>query len=65
MSQISPTLLSMKQVCKLTSLSRTMINKYRSAGTFPDAVQLGEKRIAFVESEVQTWIWERIERRRH
>ena len=56
-----PALISLNQVCALTSLSRTAINARRSAGTFPRAVDLGgPKRIAFVRSEVEAWIHERI-----
>ncbi|WP_348225830.1 helix-turn-helix transcriptional regulator [Rhizobium sp. PDO1-076] len=50
------TLVSVKEVCKITSLSRTMINKLRSSGDFPKAVLLGEKRVLFVRSEVDDWI---------
>lgn len=62
--QDTPSLLSMNQVVKLTTLSRTMLNKHRVAGNFPAAVSLGPKRIAFVESEVRTWILERMNSRR-
>jgi prophage regulatory protein len=58
-----PTLISINGVCELTSLSRTMINRYRAEGRFCAAVPLGDRRIAFVRSEVLTWIQERIERR--
>jgi prophage regulatory protein len=40
-----------------------MINRYRAEGRFCAAVPLGDRRIAFVRSEVLTWIQERIERR--
>ncbi|MGT2443058.1 helix-turn-helix transcriptional regulator [Ensifer adhaerens] len=50
----------MKGVCALTSLSRTMVNRLRSQGRFPDAVELGDRRVAFVRSEVLAWIEERI-----
>lgn len=63
MTDKNPTLLSMTEVCKLTTLSRTMVNKYRLAGNFPTAVPIGEKRIAFVASEVRDWILERMSRR--
>jgi prophage regulatory protein len=53
-------LVSMKRACELTSLSRTMLNRYRADGRFPAAVPLGDKRIAFVKSEVSEWIAERI-----
>lgn len=55
-----PALVSIKRACELTSLSRTMINRYRSEGRFPAAVPLGDKRIAFVKSEVSEWIAARI-----
>ncbi|UXN73181.1 AlpA family phage regulatory protein [Devosia sp. A8/3-2] len=63
MSEELPTLLSMNQVVRLTTLSRTMVNKYRVAGDFPRAVPIGEKRIAFVASEIHEWILERMSRR--
>jgi len=53
-------LVSLKDTAKLTSLSRTMINRYRDKGLFPAAVQLGERRIAFVRQEVEAWIADRI-----
>ncbi len=54
------TLISMLEVVKRTSLSRTAINKHRFSGHFPKPVSLGEKRIAFVAIEVDEWIAERI-----
>ncbi|MER8810458.1 helix-turn-helix transcriptional regulator [Mesorhizobium australicum] len=53
-------LISLNDVCALTSLSRTAINVRRFAGQFPAAVPLGDKRIAFVRGEVENWIHERI-----
>jgi prophage regulatory protein len=53
-------LVSMKRACELTSLSRTMLNRYRADGRFPAAVPLGVKRIAFVKSEITNWIDQRI-----
>jgi prophage regulatory protein len=55
-----PMLVSIKTACALTSLSRTMLNRYRTEGRFPAAVPLGDKRIAFVKSEVSEWIAQRI-----
>jgi prophage regulatory protein len=52
----SPRLISMKETARQTSLSRTMINRYRGEGRFPVAVSLGERRVAFVRAEVQAWI---------
>jgi prophage regulatory protein len=56
-------LVSINDVCQMTSLSRTAINKWRTLGQFPKPVPLGEKRIAFVKSEVEEWINQRINAR--
>lgn len=64
MPDVSPRLVSLNQVCAMTSLSRTAINKYRALGAFPAPVPLGERRIAFVRAEVEQWISDRIAARR-
>jgi len=53
-------LLNLRDVCTLTSLSRTSINRERDAGRFPRAVPLGDRRVAFVRAEVEAWIKDRI-----
>lgn len=58
-----PTLISLNEVARVTSLSRTQINRYRADGRFPKEVKLGDCRVAFVRSEVECWIRERIEAR--
>lgn len=59
----NPILISLNDACRLTSLSRTAINRWRDLGRFPSAVQLGDKRVAFVLAEVQQWISDRIAER--
>jgi prophage regulatory protein len=61
----APALMSIREACALTSLSRTAINNLRRAGGFPPAVDLGERRIAFVRSEVDGWIHDRIAARQY
>ena len=53
-------LISMREVCARTSLSRTAINKHRLAGNFPKAVAISDARMAFVDSEIDEWIAQRI-----
>ncbi len=53
-------LVSLNDASKMTSLSRTMLNRYRSEGRFPVAVPLGDRRVAFVKAEVEAWINQRI-----
>ena len=59
MSQV-PTLMSLNEAAKATSLSRTSIFKLRERGEFPRAVPLGERRVAFVRDEVNARIEARI-----
>lgn len=56
-----PPLLSIRDVCRLTTLSRSGINKARAAGRFPKPIQLDGKRLAFVTDEVLAWIADRVE----
>lgn len=58
-----PHLISMGEACRMTSLSRTMVNRLRAEGRFPAAVSLGEKRIAFSRQEVSDWIAARLAER--
>ena len=55
-----PTLISLNEACRLTSMSRTMLNRYRAESRFPIAVDLGDRRVAFVRSEVAAWIEQKI-----
>ncbi|MBB5754351.1 helix-turn-helix transcriptional regulator [Prosthecomicrobium pneumaticum] len=59
----TPNLISLNEACRLTSLSRTAINRWRALGKFPKAVPLGERRVAFVRCEVEQWIRARIAER--
>lgn len=59
----TPHLISLNDACRLTSLSRTAINRWRELGKFPKAVPLGDKRVAFVRAEVEQWIRDRIAER--
>jgi prophage regulatory protein len=56
-------LIKLKAVMDCTGLARSTIYKYIDQGIFPKAVTLGDRAVAWVESEVQDWILERIEAR--
>jgi prophage regulatory protein len=60
----APALITMRQVCAMTTLSRTMINRLRGMGKFPDQVNLADRRVAFIEAEVIEWIRVKITERR-
>jgi prophage regulatory protein len=55
-----PMLISLNDACRLTSMSRTMLNRYRAEGRFPIAVELGDRRVAFVRREVTDWVQAKI-----
>nr|WP_296063003.1 AlpA family transcriptional regulator [uncultured Amphritea sp.] len=56
-------LIKLKAVMDTTGLARSTIYKYISEGIFPKPVSLSERAVAWVESEVQDWILDKIEQR--
>lgn len=56
-------LLNKREVCRMTSYSRAHLDRLEADGRFPKRVRLGQARVAWVESEVEDWIAERIAER--
>jgi len=56
-------LISIKEACQITSLSRTTIWFKAKEGEFPKPISLGGIRKAFVASEVNDWIAQRVAER--
>ena len=56
-------LIKLKEVIEKTSLGRSTIYEFMTKGTFPKQVSLGAKSVAWLESEVDDWIMERISER--
>lgn len=56
-------LIRIKDVIDTTGLACSTIYKYVDKGIFPKAVKLGCRSVAWVESEVQEWILEKIAQR--
>lgn len=56
-------LIRLKEVMQLTGLSRSSVYKHMQAGSFPKQVSLGERSVAWVESEVLCWVNQRISER--
>ncbi|MFL9677371.1 helix-turn-helix transcriptional regulator [Pseudomonas marginalis] len=56
-------LIRLKEVKHATGLGRSTIYKYIENGTFPKSVSLGERAVAWVESEIEGWVMARIEAR--
>lgn len=57
---MSERLLRLRQVQELVPLSRSAIYNRIAAGTFPRPISLGPKAIAFIGSEIDAWIVERV-----
>ncbi|EGR0286982.1 AlpA family transcriptional regulator [Vibrio cholerae] len=55
--------LKLKEVMEKTALSRSAIYRKMNDGEFPQSVSLGDRAVAWVESEVDEWMEERLERR--
>lgn len=56
-------LIRLKEVKHATGLGRSTIYKYIEDGNFPKSVSLGERAVAWVESEVLGWVKAKIEAR--
>lgn len=56
-------LIRLRDVMTKTGLSRSYVYALAQKGQFPKPVKLSERSSAWIESEVQSWIDERIEQR--
>ncbi|TDV88315.1 AlpA family transcriptional regulator [Halomonas alkaliantarctica] len=56
-------LIKLKDVMYITGLARSTVYKYIADGIFPKPVSLGERNVAWVESEIQDWIFAKIAQR--
>lgn len=56
-------MLRLKEVINKTGLSRSSVYKYISEDKFPQPVHLGERTVAWVESEIEDWLKEKIKLR--
>ncbi|MBG9996815.1 AlpA family transcriptional regulator [Pseudoalteromonas sp. NZS127_1] len=53
-------LIKLKEVIEKTSLGRSTVYEFMTKGTFPKQVSLGAKSVAWLESEVDDWIMDRL-----
>lgn len=56
-------LIRLKEVLHLTGLARSSLYRLVSANNFPAPVSLGDRAVAWIESEIQDWVLFRIEQR--
>jgi len=57
-------ILRLPQVCKVTGLGRSMIYQLESTRRFPCRVRISARAVGWVESEVQSWLADRVDRHR-
>ncbi len=48
--------LKLKEVMEKTALSRSAIYRIMNDGEFPKSISLGDRAVAWVESEVELWM---------
>jgi prophage regulatory protein len=58
------TILRLPAVKARTGLSRSTLYLYMGRGEFPRAISLGSHAVGWIESDVEAWIAQRIERSR-
>jgi len=56
-------IIRLREVMSATGLARATIYKYMRESAFPRPVSLGDRCVGWIESEIQDWIFERIEER--
>lgn len=55
--------LRLKEVMAQTGLGRSSIYKFMDEETFPKSVSLGGRAVAWVESEIEDWMCEKLSKR--
>lgn len=58
-----PRLMSPKEASQATTMSRVLLSLMAKEGKFPQPVQIGVKRQAYVRAEVEGWIEQKISAR--
>ena len=56
-------LIKLKAVMDCTGLARSTVYKFIAEGRFPKPVKLGVRMVAWVESEINAWIEDKINQR--
>lgn len=55
--------IKLNEVMNSTGLGRSTIYKYMDKGEFPKSISLGDRAVAWLESEVHDWMMEKLEAR--
>lgn len=49
-------LLTLEQVCAITTAHKSTLRRWMRAGTFPQPLQIGPRRIVWRESDIREWL---------
>lgn len=52
--------LSLPSVLEKTSISRASVYNFMREGSFPKQINLGARKVGWLNSEIETWIAERV-----
>lgn len=55
--------LNLREVQRLSGLGKTSIYRYMAEGSFPRNVSLGGRSVAWVSTEIEDWMRDRMEER--
>ncbi len=61
MNQPTTRIISLREVLSRTSMSRSAVYALQKQGEFPKSVSITERRVGFVESEIDDWLKAKIE----
>ena len=50
-----------KQACERIALSRATLDRMVAAGTFPKPIRITERRLVYIEADVEAWIAGKLE----
>lgn len=51
-----PRLINLKEIVKITSLSKATVYRYIEAGSFPKNIKIGDRRVAWKENDILEWM---------
>jgi len=57
-------ILRLPAVCRATGLGRSIVYQLEASSQFPRRVKIGARAVGWIETEVQSWLHERIARSR-
>ena len=55
--------LRLKEVMHITGLGRTSVYNFMAEGKFPKSVSLGDRAVAWIESDIEEWMEQKVANR--